>query len=231
MRNFIDKLKNTFTKYKKLIFNSLIFFGYIIALISLMVLIININIVAKTEDKIYSIYETDALSSDYDCILVLGAGIRADGSATPMLRDRLLTCITTSNEKPQVPILLSGDSEDISYTETVTMKNFLIENGIDESIIVCDGYGLSTYESIWRAKNIYGYNKVLIVSQKYHLHRAIYIAEKLGMKADGVDAALIEYSKQPYYSFREYFARLKDIIYSDTKPQPKYTKIWEEKYE
>lgn len=231
MRKILDKLKNMFSKNKKPIFHSLIFIGYIFALIFLFVLIININIVSQTNNQIYSIDELNQLPNEYDCILVLGAGVKTDGTPTPMLRDRLLTTIHAHNNQPNIPIILSGDSEDSSYTETITMKTFLTSNGISENIIICDGYGLSTYESIWRVKNVYGYNKILIVSQKYHLHRAIYIANEFGMTACGVDGALTTYKKQPLYSFREYFARIKDVFYSEMRPNPKYTEIWRKENE
>lgn len=231
MRNLLDKLRSMFTKYKKPILKSLIFIGYIVALIFLFTLIININILAQTNDKIYSINELNTINDKYDCIIILGAGIKADGSATPMLRDRLIAGFETNKHMESIPIIISGDSENPDYCETITMKRVLIENGVDEGSIISDGYGLSTYESIWRAKNIYGFNNILIVSQKYHLHRAIYIANEMGMNADGVDAALTTYGKQPMYSIREYLARIKDMLYSEMSPKPKYTDKWEEKYE
>ena len=213
--------------HKKTIVKSLIFIAYIFALVSLFVLIININMISKTNNRIYTIDNIDNLE-EYDCILILGAGIRQDGSPTPMLRDRLIAGILAYNHLENVLIFLSGDSENSNYQETFTMKNFLLENGIKEANIICDGYGLSTYESIWRAKNVYRFDKILIVSQKYHLHRAIYIADEIGLNADGLDAALTTYGKQPYYSFREYFARIKDVFYSEIYPTPKYIEIWRE---
>ena len=187
--------------------------------------------VAKTNDNIFSIDEFGKLEEDFDCIIVLGAGIKTNGDPTDMLRDRLITCVKGYTHLKSVPILISGDSEYLDYRETVTMKKFLLDNGIEESDIISDGYGLSTYESIWRAKNVYGYNKILIVSQKYHLHRAIYVATKLGMTAYGLDSALTSYGKQPYYSFREFFARIKDMICSEMQPNPKYVEKWEGIYE
>ena len=225
MRKILDKLKFTFTKYKKPISHSMIFIGYLLALVFLFVFIVNVNIVSQTEDYIYSLDELDTISDDYDCILILGAGVRADGSATPMLRDRLLTGIGVYKNS-KIPIFVTGDSEDESYTETVTMKKFLIENGVPESDIISDGYGLSTYESIWRAKYVYGYNKILIVSQKYHLNRAIYIANELGLDAYAIDAALTTYGKQPLYNLREYLARVKDVYYTEICPDAKYNEIW-----
>ena len=227
MRNIFDKLRYMFIKNKKSILQAFVFIGFVVALVFLFILIINLNIVSKTDDYIYSIDELDTVSYDYDCILILGAGVRADGSATPMLRDRLLTGIEVYNNS-KTAIFITGDSEDESYTETVTMKKLLIEFGVPESDIFCDGYGLSTYESIWRAKNIYGFNKILIVSQKYHLYRAIYIANKMGLDALGVNAALTTYGKQPYYTLREYLARVKDVFFSEILPDPKYTEIWRE---
>ena len=215
------------SNFRNILIKTLLYIAFIVVLLSLFVLIINVNMVANTNDRIISIDNLEK-SEEYDCILILGAGIRQDGSATPMLRDRLITGISAYNHLENVPIFLSGDSENSNYKETVTMRNYLIENGINEADIICDGYGLSTYESIWRAKNVYGFDKILIVSQKYHLHRAIYIADEIGMNADGLNAALTTYGKQPYYSFREYFARIKDVFYSEIYPTPKYNEIWRE---
>lgn len=231
MRNIFDKLKNLFIKYKMPILKLGIFIGYLVALIFLFVLIINLNIVALTNDNIYTIEQLEKIPNDFDCILILGAGIKQDGTPTPMLRDRLITGFEAYLSNKSIPVLVSGDSENIDYSETTTMKSFLIEKGVDKNIIISDGYGLSTYESIWRAKNVYGFNKILIVTQKYHLHRAIYIANKLDMLAYGLDSALVSYGKQPIYSLREYFARIKDMIYAELNLNPTYIEKWEEKYE
>ena len=224
-------MSNIFVNNKKLILKSLMFMGFVVALVFLFVLIINVNIVAITNNDIYMIDEIDQIPDDYDCILILGCGVNANGKPTPRLYDRIMTGLEAYNSDCSKIIFVTGDSEESDYTETIAMKNTLIENGVYEQNIICDGYGLSTYESIWRAKNIYGYNKILIVSQKYHLNRAIYIAEHLGLEAIGLDAALKTYSKQPYYSFREFFARIKDMIYSEIQPNPQYTEKWEEIYE
>ena len=224
-------MSNIFVNNKKLILKSLIFMGFLVALVFLFVLIINLNIVAKTNDNIYSVNELIKLDDDFDCIIILGAGIKANGSPTDMLRDRLIAGFEAYKHLKNVPILNSGDSQYSDYCETVTMHSFLLEKGAEETSIIDDGYGLSTYESIWRAKNVYGFNKILIVSQKYHLHRAIYIANELGITAYGLDGALTTYGKQPLYSFREWLARIKDMIYSEMQPIPKYTEKWEGIYE
>ena len=216
--------KNTFTK-------ALAFVVYSLALLCLFILIINSNVVGNTKDRIYSVDSIDMLSNDYDCILILGAGIKRDGSPTDMLYDRLKAGFDAYNEGIATFIFLSGDSENSDYTETVTMNNVLTEMGVNSIHIISDGYGLSTYDSIWRAYNVYGFTKILIVSQKYHLPRAIYIAEKLGLEADGLDAALRGYKKQPIYTAREYLARIKDVIFCELGIEPTYTERWENVYE
>lgn len=217
MRNLFDK---------KILKQSLIFIAFVVALVFLFILTVNLNIVANTNDNIYSVSETIKLSDDFDCILILGAGVKANGTPTDMLRDRLIAGFEGYKQLKTVPVFLSGDSENSDYQETVAMKKFLLDKEISEEDIICDGYGLSTYESIWRAKNVYGYNKILIVSQKYHLYRAIYIANELGMTAYGIDGALTTYGKQPLYNLREYLARLKDVFYTEMRHNPKYIEKW-----
>lgn len=231
MSNVIQKIKAFLINNRKTILESVVFCAFVIALVFLFVLSVNINIVVNTSDSIYDISELDQIDNDYDCILILGAGVRKDGTATPMLNDRLMSGISAFESNKSHIVFVTGDSEYASYTETVTMKNVLVSNGIGENAIISDGYGLSTYESIWRAKNVYGFKKILIISQKYHLHRAVYIAEKLGLYADGLDAALQKYSKQPIYSLREYLARIKDLIYTEMQPYPQYLEKWEGFYE
>ena len=224
-------MSNAFIKCKKIIQKSLIFMSFVLALVFLFVLVINVNIVTKTNDNICSVNELIKLDDDFDCIIILGAGVKLNGTPTDMLRDRLIAGFEGYKHLKNVPILNSGDSERSDYCETVTMHSFLLDKGAKETSIIDDGYGLSTYESIWRAKNVYGFNKILIVSQKYHLHRAIYIANELGLTAYGLDGALTTYGKQPLYSLRETLARIKDMIYAEMQPTPKYTEKWEEIYE
>ena len=223
----VTYLKNN----RKAVMNILSFLSFTVALIFLFILVINLSIVAKTNDNIYSEDEIIKLSDDFDCILILGAGVKKDGSPTDMLYDRLKVGSDAFTAKKSSILLLSGDSEYSDYTETETMKQVLNSFGVEDKNIICDGYGLSTYESIWRAKYVYGCKKILIVTQKYHLYRAIYIAQEFGLDAYGLDSAIRTYRKQPIYSIREYLARIKDMIFSELSPNPKYTNRWEEIYE
>ncbi len=223
IQGFVDFCKNN----RKSMLKVISYASFVLALVFLFVLIINLNIYEQTNDNIYSVDELIKISDDFDCILILGAGVKSDGTPTDMLYDRLMAAYHAFEDGKSHYILISGDSEHSDYEETVTMKKVLNNNGIDDINIICDGYGLSTYESIYRAKNVYGYDRILIVSQKYHLHRAIYIAKQLGLEAYGLDGALRTYSKQPIYSLREYLARMKDVIYSEMMPKPKYINKWE----
>ena len=128
---------------------------------------------------VYKSIRDDFEGQSYDCILVLGAGLRQDGSPSDMLSDRLDVAIELYNEGVSEVIVLSGDRSGFDYDEVTAMADYCIENGIPESAIVEDGKGYSTYESILNLKNNGGYEKIVVVTQKYHLYRAIYMAQKM----------------------------------------------------
>ena len=159
--------------------------------------------------------------NDTDCILVLGAGIR-NASPSPMLEDRLLTAIDLYNKGVAPKILVSGDHENYNYDEVNVMKNYLKENGIPSEDIFMDHAGLSSYDSIYRAKKIFKANKIIIVTQKYHLYRSLYIAKSLNINAYGVSATKKEYANQFKRDIREVAARLKDFIKCIIRPNPTY---------
>ena len=148
----------------------------------------------------------------YDCILVLGAGLKSDGTPSAMLADRLEVAIKLYKEGVSDVILLSGDHKDDSYNEVSSMERYCLVSGVPENAIVKDGKGYSTFESILNTKNSDKYERILIVTQKYHLYRAIYIAERLGMSAEGVDATLRPYRNQLFRELREVAARTKDFF-------------------
>ena len=162
---------------------------------------------------------------DFDCILVLGAGVWGDvESARPshMLEDRLKVGIELYKMGASNKIIMSGDHGRKDYDEVNVMKDYAIENGVESKDVFMDHAGFSTYESMYRAKEIFTAKKILIVTQKYHLYRAIYDARALGLDAYGVSANLRGYGGQAYYDFREVFARDKDFLYCIFKPKPTY---------
>ncbi len=155
-----------------------------------------------------------------DCIIILGCGVRPDGNPSDMLRDRLEVGISLYKNGAAPKILMSGDHGEIYYDEVNTMKDYAIEQGVPSEDIFMDHAGFSTYESIYRAKEIFSLQNITVVTQKYHLYRALFIAENFGMKAEGVSADLRSYQKQEIRDLREILARNKDFFTSIFKPEP-----------
>lgn len=231
MSKATKKILSFYKEHSKPIKHSLLFIGFVVVLVSLFICIINISLINNTKKQVYTLGQLENIDTEYDCILVLGCGIRADGSPTPRLNDRLTVALEAYNAGHSKVLFVTGDSEEDDYMETQAMKSFLMENGVTEDSIICDGYGLSTYESIWRAKNVYGFKNIVIVTQEYHLYRSLYIANKMGLNAIGINADLRKYSSQFKDNLRESLARVKDVIYTQMMPSPKFVEAWEELYE
>lgn len=182
-------------------------------------LLINFYIVRKTKSGILK--AEDLKTDNADCILILGAGVR-NGKPTPMLRDRLLTGIELYEKGAAKKIIMSGDHGSSDYDEVNTMRLFAVERGVPEEDIFMDHAGFSTYDSVYRAKKVFEANSIIIVSQKYHLYRALYVSEKLGVKACGVSANLNKYGGQLKREIREILARDKDFFKCIAKPEPAF---------
>lgn len=159
---------------------------------------------------------------DVDCILVLGAGVREDGTPSLMLNERLELGIALYQSGASQKLLMSGDHGRKDYDEVNTMKGYALSQGITSEDVFMDHAGFSTYESIYRAKEIFQAKKIIIVSQEYHLYRALYIADKFGIEAYGVAAKGEEYQGQTYREFREILARNKDFLSVILRPKPTY---------
>lgn len=180
----------------------------------------DIIVVSSAKDRIITADEAAELQ-DTDCVLVLGAGVR-DGNPTPMLRDRLITGISLYKSGVAPKIIMSGDHGREDYDEVNVMKSYAVENGVPDGDVFMDHAGFSTYDSVYRAKAVFEADSIIIVTQKYHLYRALYIAERLGVNAVGVSADLDDYSGQLKRDLREIAARDKDFFSCLFKPEPKY---------
>lgn len=189
-------------------------------LLAAAVFVPNFIVVNKTKSDIITLEEAAELS-DIDCAVILGAGVR-DGKPTPMLRDRLLTGIELYKIGAAKKLIMSGDHSSKDYDEVNIMKSYAVENGIPDSDIFMDHAGFSTYDTIYRAREIFEADSVIIVSQEYHLYRALYIAEKFDVKAVGVSADLNTYGGQTKRDLREILARDKDFFKCIIKPEPTY---------
>ena len=156
-----------------------------------------------------------------DCILVLGAGVW-NGSPSPMLQDRLDMGAALYRAGASDTILVSGDNGSENYNEPLAMAEYLAnEQGIPREAIVMDYAGFSTYDSVYRAKEIFCADSVIVVTQKYHLYRACYIASALGMDVYGADAHAREYFGRHYREARECLARVKDFFVCMYQPSSK----------
>ena len=188
---------------------------------ALLLMLINYYIKASVKDNILSQEEVIALE-DIDCILVLGAGVWSENRPSAMLEDRLWEGISLYQNKVSNRLLMSGDHGRKTYDEVNVMKSFAVQNGIPSADIFMDHAGFSTYESLYRARDIFEADKLVIVTQGYHLYRALYIADCLGIEAYGVASDPREYAGQRTRELREILARAKDYIYCLFQPKPTY---------
>ncbi len=148
----------------------------------------------------------------FDLVIVLGCGVNANGEPSHMLYDRIQVGVGLYQSGLCDALLMSGDRNlAASYDEVSAMRRCAMEMGVPEEDILVDPYGYSTYESIANLLQEHKDKKILIVTQEYHLYRALYIAEKLELDAYGVGADLRPYTKQLYRNVRELLARVKDV--------------------
>ncbi len=182
--------------------------------------IIDAYVISEAKGKIINI-ET-AKEKEFDCIIVLGAGLKTDGTPSLMLKDRLDKSIELYKNDIAHKIIMSGDHGEIQYDEVNAMKEYAISRGIPSDDIFMDHAGFSTYDSIYRAKEVFLVSRTVIVTQEYHIFRALYIAEKLDLNAYGISAKEYNYGGQDYREWREKLARVKDYIYTIAKPKPVY---------
>ena len=194
----------------------------ILAALAVLALIpLTINIIVKTRGGKHI---TGKVPGDFgaDCILVLGCGVRPDGEPSDMLVDRIRTAVALYEEGVAPKLLMSGDHGTEDYDEVNAMKACAVEMGVPPEDVFMDHAGFSTYESIYRAKEVFGVKKCVVVTQKYHLYRTLYLCEAFEIEALGVSASLRNYYAQTKRDVREVVARCKDFCFSIVKPLPKY---------
>ena len=184
--------------------------------------VLAVNGYVKRTAKPWLLTAEEAAALDADCVLVLGCGVRPNGEPSLMLRDRLETGLALYELGAAPKLLMSGDHSRKDYDEVNAMKDFAMEAGVPSQDVFMDHAGFSTYESMYRAKEVFQAEKIIIVTQEYHLYRAIYIAESLGLEAYGVSSDYRAYSGQTAMDLREMLARVKDFGTAIFKPAPTY---------
>jgi vancomycin permeability regulator SanA len=177
-------------------------------------------VMASTENRIITLEEAADLNAD--TILVLGARVWDNGQPSGILKDRINTGVDLYEAGASERLLMSGDHGKDEYDEVNAMKDFAIEQGVAPAVIFMDHAGFSTYESLYRARDIFQVKTVVIVTQTYNLYRALYIARALGLDAYGVSCDRRDYNPYILFSVREIFARCKDFLYSIVQPLPTY---------
>lgn len=196
----------------------IIFISLIILIITIMTLFINIHMVDGTKNQIIGI---NKLKGNYDAIIVLGCRVNGD-SPSLMLAKRLDKGIDVYN-KLHTKIILTGDHGQNKYDEVNVMRDYLISSNIDSSDIFLDHAGFNTYDSIYRAKYVFEAKKVIIVTQEYHMYRALYLANSLDLEVVGVIADDIpQKGIMLKNEVREILSRDKNFFLGIFKPKSKY---------
>ena len=161
-------------------------------------------------------------SIDPQCILVLGCAVWLDNEPSPMLRDRLDTAIALYKAGVAPKLLLSGDNSIVEYSEPDCMLQYTLAQGVPPEDIFLDYAGFSTYESVYRSHAVFMADRLIVVTQKYHLFRALKACDALGIEAKGVASNQEKYAGRYYREAREVLARDKDLFKGIIKAKPTY---------
>ena len=175
--------------------------------------------IIKKESKPY-IYQDKDLIPHTDTALIPGASVSLDGVMSPVLKDRANAAIVLYNNQKVNTILISGDNSTTTYNEVSPVKLYLIAYGIPEENIYLDYAGFDTYSTMYRARDIFLVKNMTVVTQSFHLPRAVYLARHLGITAYGYDANDGHYLLKNY--IREWFADVKAMINLLVNTKPKY---------
>ena len=206
---------------KRRIFRILIALLCVVLIAGVAVLALDAWVLFTTRDKILTPEEA-AKIQDADCILVLGCQVRNNGVPSAMLEDRLRRSVELYDLGAAPKLLMSGDHGRENYDEVGAMRQYAMDNGVPSEDIFMDHAGFSTYESMYRARDVFQAKKIIIVTQQYHLYRSIYAAEALGLEAYGVACDYRQYSGQLKRDVREVLARAKDVATGIFQPKPTY---------
>ena len=186
-------------------------------------LLLGINSWVKSSVRDYILTEEQAAQlTDLDCILVLGCKVGADGTLSHMLEDRLRQGVALYELGAAPKLLMSGDHGTAEYDEVDAMKRYAVDAGIASQDVFMDHAGFSTYESVYRAKEVFQVRRVIIVTQEYHLYRALMVAREMGLEAYGVAVNYRTYVGQTARDIREILARVKDFGMTIFWPEPTY---------
>ena len=191
-----------------------------VCLVLLLVLIGNLVVCLTAKSKMRAV-EDSLDDKGYDCIIVLGCGVWGDRPTT-LLSDRLDAAIALYKAGVAPKLLMSGDHGRKNYDEVNVMRQYALDRGVPSEDIFMDHAGFSTYETMYRAQDIFGVTKTVVVTQEYHLYRALYDASAFDIEVKGTIATGHTFSGQTKWEIRETLARVKDLFWCMFKPEPTY---------
>ena len=190
-------------------FKKIILFS-VIGLVLIIFAILGIEAIFQRQTQ-NLIYRDMAAIPSAQTVIILGASVHADGKLSPILKDRVDTAIKLYENNKVQNFLVSGDHRSDDYNEISAMVGYLEEKGIDKSLITADHAGLDTYDSMYRAGKIFGIKDAVVVTQKFHLPRALFIASNLGFNYKGFAADQRAYQTEYRLKQREKLANLKAL--------------------
>ncbi len=178
-----------------------------LALIGLLAIaFINKYVHTQNSDKIKTSITEVPADEPKRVAIVFGARVWDDGTPSNSLYDRVLTGVELYRAGRVKKLLMSGDKTGENYDEPAAMKKMALELGVAESDIILDGDGKRTYDTCYRAKEIFEVQKAILVTQDYHQPRALYLCNSLGIDSLGITANRRTYDGENYYHFREFFS-------------------------
>ena len=182
----------------------------LVVLCTVVVFAVDAHVRSSAGPRIVSVDEAAALG-DVDCVLVFGCGVHPDGRPSDMLADRVACGVALYENGTSPKLLMSGDHGRADYDEVNVMRNAAVQAGLPVDDVFMD-----------RARDVFGAKRIVVVSQEYHLYRALYVAERLGLDAYGVSADLRPYAGQQAREIREVLARNKDFLTAIAQPLPTF---------
>lgn len=193
--------------------------GVVVVLTCVCVLAVNRSVAAGTAAAIFRVGEVPPKP----VAVVFGARVKRDGNLSAVLSDRVLTAVELYRSGKVRKLLMTGDNSRRDYDEPGAMKEFATQHGVPDRDIALDYAGFRTYDSCYRARDIFGVKSAILVTQRYHLPRALYTAQSMGLDAVGCVADRRRYAAQRRFSFREQWSTLAAWLQVNvTKPQPHF---------
>lgn len=168
------------------------------------VYLINLQVKSYSNGKMYD--SVEAVPDNSEIAIILGARVWDDGSLSHALLDRVTTGIELYKTGKVKKLLMSGDNPTAEYDEPTAMKKYAMEQGVPEADIILDFAGRRTYDTCYRAKEIFDVKKAILVSQEFHLSRSIYLCQNIGIDSSGIIANRRQYLGEDYWAFREFFS-------------------------